>query len=182
MKLPREQAGIAAKILANGAFAPRGRTLEFNVPGLASPVYALVVELRSTPGISVVSTLGSASRHVFVTATDGPPNEIARVLADLEGHDAVISGLQVGDAVPLEDRWAADHGRVGIQLLPIGVSNAATGLEEVLEVGGRQYHLLLVVFLSRSERTLREDQGLDALLDRFEGARRDLVRFDSVEA
>jgi hypothetical protein len=112
---------------------------------------------------------------LFVVAVEREFDRVAGVLANLEDYDAGVEPLASGHVVPLENQWANEKGMVGVQLLPIKVSNALRGFPEFVLVGERRFHALLVVLLNAREMEIRRQSGLGALLDFFEEENRDLV-------
>lgn len=126
------------------------------------------------PSLHVIFTLGSLSPHVLITVTDGEPQAIARVLADLEAYD-VPPRLGHGHTAPIESSYLNEHGRVGVVLLRPAVSNALAHVPDELVAGRRRLHCLLVLFLSEEELALKRAEGLDELLDYFEDIGRDVI-------
>lgn len=124
--------------------------------------------------LHVVFSLASLSPHLFITVTDGEPEAVARVLADLEAYD-VPPRLAHGHTVPMESTYLAENGRVGVVLLRPVVSNALSHMPDELVAGEQRLHCLLVLFLSREEFDLKRREGLDELLGYFEDIGRDVT-------
>jgi len=176
VKLPKVQSAVLGYLFDHAPVAPEAEAFEFRSTSDGATQFAASAALSDDAGLHLVSTLASRGAHVFLTVTDGEPDDVAAALADIETYDARTTRLAHGDTVPLERDVLRAAGRTAALLLRPAVSNALPEFPDTATVSRRALHFFLVVFLDDVEHSLKKAQGLDALLDRFETADRDLVQ------
>jgi hypothetical protein len=178
VKLPKAETAVLDYLFDHAPVAPEAEAFEFRSTVDGATQLAAAVALSDDPSLHLVSTLGSRGLHVFLTVTDGAPDAVAAALADLETYDARTTRLGHGETVPLEHDALRKAGRTAALLLRPAVSNALPEFPDTAVVGRRSLHFFLVVFLDDAEHALKKAHGLDALLDRFDSAGRDLVQLE----
>lgn len=131
------------------------------------------------PGLTLVFTLASHSKLIFLTITDAQPRKIAALLSEAEDFDSTGTSMRFSETLRVENEFAAQNGRVAMLLLPASVSRYLPDFPMQTQFDGDTCGLALVVFLSEEEYRTKLERGYDALLDRFESEDRDLVSFGS---
>lgn len=178
VKLPRAQTALLNYLFDHAPVEPEAEAFEYRSTNDGATQFAASAALSDDASLHLVSTLGSRGTHVFLTVSDGAPDDVAAALADIETYDARIARLGHGETVPLEHDALRKAGRTAALLLRPAVSNALQEFPDAATVGPRSFHFFLVVFLDDVEYALKQAAGLDALLDRFESAGHDLVQLE----
>src|SRR5512141_1954448 len=116
--LGRLNARIFVFVLERVPAAEDGWTWTFrDAPG-TPPQLVAAAPLTVDPGAAVVLTLGSLGGRILVTLTDADPARMAELLARVE-REALAGPSAPADVVfALDDAFLAEHGRVGVALLP----------------------------------------------------------------
>lgn len=175
-KLPKSENLLFMYLLRNAPVNPEARTFEFQCKGRKTGQFAIASTLRDAQDLSVVCTLGSASKHVFMTVTDGDPKEVAGILAEIEDYDANSTHLQSGETLAMESAYMRTNYRQGVLLVDPRVSNVFSTFPETAEVGDATYHFMLVIFLNEAEYDVKRRRGLEALFEDFAAKGKDLTR------
>ena len=126
----------------------------------------------------VVFEVSMLSADVLVMMTDENPLDVSDTL----GFILLMQGeshLAIGDVFKIpQNEFLITHEVYACTLLKPATLNYFTGIEHALNINENHYHMLMPVFLNRSEYELGKDDFV-ALLDHFEGMNRDLLSFSS---
>jgi hypothetical protein len=178
-RLPQSENLVFIYVLRNAPVEPRATTFSYRIVDRESDQFVAASPLTEQKDLHLVFTLGSRSRHVFMTVTDGDPSRAAAILAQAEDYDASVSRLGLGDTLALNDPYMQQNLREAILFVRPIVSNAISAFADSAEVAGNVIHFLLAVFLDHAEYETKKLRGLEALFDRFRSEGKDLARMSA---
>lgn len=175
--LGRLNARIFVYVLERVPAAEDGFTWTFRASPEAPPQLVAAAPLTVDPGAAVVLTLGSLGGRILVTVTDAEPARMAELLARVEREAPGGPSAPADVVLPLDDPWLAEHGRVGVALLPPSATRFFPKLPDAVRFEEDAFALSAAVFLAADELALARDHGVEALAERFRVAGRNIVRF-----
>ncbi len=124
--------------------------------------------LVGEPGLSVVFSLALHGHDVFVTITEGPIEDVANVLCDLDAYSSSIVRLGARATFAPDNERLLAAGYEGVLVVNLGFWKPFEGVDPDLVLGdGECLHLRGCFFLTPEERATRLAGGFDALWDRF---------------
>jgi hypothetical protein len=175
-----QQAKLLTYFLEHGAFKPSARIVDYRFGQKAKePISIAIAEVDTEErGIYGIFTLpASSDNHIFITITDGDPDEIADILSKVADYSREHN-IEFGHTFQLENESAMlQAGRVAVTLLRVDAAKPLSDVPDTLNINELQYQAHLVVFLDQSEYKIKLDKGLGALLDKMESHNKDLIRF-----
>jgi len=130
--------------------------------------------------IYVVFTLGTHGNRVFLTATDGDPEEIGKILANLESYNCHEKKLRAGAFIQMPSKYLQSNGNVGVLLLRTKTLNILNEILDYVDIHDVRIRFSLVTFLNQSEYDCRKTYGHDALMDRFSEEGKDLISINNL--
>jgi len=175
--LGRLNARIFVYVLERVPAAENGWTWTFRAAPDAPAQVVAAAPLTVDPGAAVVVTLGNRGGRVLVTLTDAEPARMAELLARVEREAPAGPDAPADLVLPLDDAFLAEHGRVGVALLPPSATRFFPRLPDAVRFDADAFAISAAVFLSADELTLARDHGVQALAERFRVAGRNIVRF-----
>ena len=118
--------------------------------------------------LSVVFSLALHSHDVFITITEGPIDDVANVLCEVDAYSAMEARLGTGATfAPNNDRLLA-AGYEGVAVVNIGFWKPfADVLPELMLADADCLHLRGCFFVTKKERAIRLARDFDAMWDHF---------------
>lgn len=174
MELSRLGARVFVYVLERVRASPRGEVHHFTLDGEAEERPVAVSRIAADPGVAVVFTLPERGRRVLLTLAGEEPGRVAGILARLDARADV--GFGAAAALPLDDPWLAERGRVGVALLPPSAAPSFQDVSDFLRFDDDVLEAKVVVFLDREELELAERLGVAALAERIRLMGRNLAR------
>jgi hypothetical protein len=132
------------------------------------------------PAAKLIFSLPCETSNVYVCITDGEPAILRQLIATLEDYDAQGECNHFGTVHLFADPVLNSNGVCGVLLLQGSIYNALEHVPDEAIIDGRTVQFLGVVLLSKAEYKLWSEAGLDALLEYFEKAGKDLVRLQQM--
>lgn len=124
--------------------------------------------------IFAIFTLGRHSNQIFLTITNGDPDQLINVFAAVEAYDSFEQPLGFGQTMRIENKYLAENRRPALLFLRPDVHPFLENFPDCADVGERHLRFSFVVFLSEDEYAHKLSLGLDALLDKFIAEDKDL--------
>lgn len=138
--------------------------------------YLAVCKSKFDDAVSLICTLPSVTKNIYVTVTDGDAKVVRRVLATLEDYER-DDAIRLGNVLLFDDPMLKSRMICGVILLPANVFNVLGDLPGKLNIDSVEFQFIAVVFLTDEENDIRRTQGHDALMDYFSSIDKDLISF-----
>ena len=147
--------------------------LEFTFPSKAScnEILVAISRVHFDGNINVIFTLQSCSNNIFLTVSDGDPEKVSHLLAQLERYDSE-GNLCFGEKYRNRNEYLSTKKRYGLVLIRPKKLPFLNYLPDGMD---GDVCFFLVVFLSEMEYRIKLEKGLDALIDLFEENDKDLI-------
>lgn len=176
--LPKGEARLFFALADRAPVVGNARLFTFDHPDLGKPQRVAVFTARDERGLTLVSTLGSLSRRLFMAVADADPVTLAEVVARAEYHDARRGGVAVGDTMRLAVPVLKARGWVALLFGVAAMLELLASFPRRLRIAGTEYLPTLCIPLDAEEYDCRRRQGVNALIGRLHATRRNLVSFE----
>lgn len=133
------------------------------------------VKAKNEENLHVVFNLPTLSNKIFITISDGDPEQVAAIMSHLEDIDASKSELDYSHVVRFNEEYFIKHGKIGVILLPIAVSPPLKFLSNTSLHDLYSSTLYLVVFITSDEYEYWKNEGHNRLMEKFERDEKDLI-------
>lgn len=180
--LSQRQNALLVFLLERLPVLPTAELVEASFRGSSRRYCVGFSELNGDSRVRFFFTLPEDSGHVLMAISDGEAREVANLLANLQDYELEGASLAIGSYVAMPSTFLQRHGRVGALLLAPATLGRQCSVPAEWSLEGRELRSSLVVFLSEDEQEYRKARGHDALMDRFQRDRRDLITLNSVGA
>lgn len=179
MNFAKYQASILTLLFEKVPLAQHVQYIDFALKGDKTDKHHVVhAPIPSAEGtVHVVVTLPLRSTKVFVALTERKIKDVARLLANLEEYEQENNlTLRLGEAVIVPDMLVQPEALpFAVLVMPIETSVDCAALPAQAEVGGKFTTFQLIIPLSKTEWTIRKQNGYRALIDYFDATSKAIV-------
>jgi hypothetical protein len=125
--------------------------------------------------IQVVFSIPKDSDDLYFIISDGNPDELAGEIASLQKYNEKIAHLCMNHTVPTECDYVKGSGWFGYLISSPKVTwNEFPMTSKLLD---RNIRFRLVMPISESDRIIKTESGVDALMDKYDEQKRELFTF-----
>jgi hypothetical protein len=133
------------------------------------------IKAKDEENLHVVFNLPILSNKIFITISDGDPEQVAAIASHLEEIDALKSELDYSHVVRFNEDYFLKKKKIGVIILPVAVSPSLKSLSTIYFNDDYTAKLHLIVFITADEYECWKNEGQNHLMERFEREGKDLV-------
>lgn len=126
--------------------------------------------------IHVIFSFPNNSDDCYIMISDGDPDQLAKEVAALQEYNDTVAHLCKNHTVPTESEYLNNSGWFSYLITTPKITYS--DFPNSLQINGREIRFHLALPLTEVERDIKINNGIEALLDKFEDSNRDTISFN----